>query len=633
MHFSHFLNRLDSLDAPPLLGAVVLQATVLLTVGLVAAYGLESRPAATRFRVLWLSALSAPVLLAFALFSTSLKEGPALTVLFSDSPVTIGALSEKAKIPDSTVPSPVAAVPIQTSGPAGEWALDWTPLLGMIWLSGIGVVVARVGFQRWRLWRGTKAWREERAGHAWRMLGEIAAESGLKRTPRLFVSAGWVMPATWGWRRPAVVLPLESQGWSAGILRHVLIHECGHVVRRDAPVFLLARLALGLLWFHPLAWVARRQLAVLRETACDDWVLTFGRADPQAYGSDLLALVKDHFSRKDRTSAAGISMAMAQSSSVGKRIRRLLQEDVNRNPAGRWVSSGILAGWVVLVAILPQLVSCRTTSISTTSTPPGGASGAGLKYHQKLEFSPKKAPPGVAKISFGIIDIIVPGSGHHFLRPWTTSSMVESQAGKLGSIMIPAHTTVLRTNPQLSFSSLRALSQVKGVDLMSVGTPAEGQELRFGAIADYRFPTVFDGEGNSMEFETKEVGVRMTVTGERILNGTMISADVKLSIIQIVGFDRYRFENGREVTQPRFSAFKTELKSLQIPNGGFTVLENAAHESREQSVTDEKLLFFKVTHKEKIFPYLAIFAQSDPVPPAAVANGPLVPLDPPVRQH
>jgi beta-lactamase regulating signal transducer with metallopeptidase domain len=60
---------------------------------------------------------------------------------------------------------------------------------------------------------------------------------------------------------------------------------------------MLAVPATILLWFHPLAWIARRLLNESREAACDDWVLTRGQAEPAAYSADLLTIVVNIFIR------------------------------------------------------------------------------------------------------------------------------------------------------------------------------------------------------------------------------------------------------------------------------------------------------------------------------------------------
>jgi hypothetical protein len=75
-------------------------------------------------------------------------------------------------------------------------------------------------------------------------------------------------------------------------LEHVLLHELAHLQRRDA-WWSLACLAVQVAyWFHPIAWLACRRLAVLRECACDEAVARLLGADASGYRRTLLELAR-----------------------------------------------------------------------------------------------------------------------------------------------------------------------------------------------------------------------------------------------------------------------------------------------------------------------------------------------------
>jgi len=54
------------------------------------------------------------------------------------------------------------------------------------------------------------------------MIAELAAAAGIRRRLRGLVSRESIVPMTWGWLRPVVLLPAEAGSWSAERLRVVL---------------------------------------------------------------------------------------------------------------------------------------------------------------------------------------------------------------------------------------------------------------------------------------------------------------------------------------------------------------------------------------------------------------------------
>ena len=60
--------------------------------------------------------------------------------------------------------------------------------------------------------------------------------------------------------RPRVLLPSAASEWSAERRRAVLVHELGHVRRRDGLALCLGQLSCALYWFQPLVWIALRRL-------------------------------------------------------------------------------------------------------------------------------------------------------------------------------------------------------------------------------------------------------------------------------------------------------------------------------------------------------------------------------------
>ena len=168
-------------------------------------------------------------------------------------------------------------------------------------------------------------------------------------------SAG-VGPLTWGLLRPVIVLPTASAAWPPGLQAAALAHERAHIARWDWAVHLAVWGVCVAFWFHPLAWHARRMLALEAEHAADDAVLSAG-VRPSDYARLLVTLAR-----------GGVPSAAlgAGASLVGQRVQAVLAHR-SRSPR-RWpvalVALGLgvaglpaLGGWAAWTAA-PETLTC-----------------------------------------------------------------------------------------------------------------------------------------------------------------------------------------------------------------------------------------------------------------------------------
>ena len=124
-------------------------------------------------------------------------------------------------------------------------------------------------------------------------LGRARTLAGLGRATGLIESPRAPTPFTVGAFRPVVVLPRRLAGrLSDAELDAVLVHELAHVKRHDPLLLALASLVRAALFFHPLVWLAARQVANMAEAACDDAVLDAG-GEPVSYAKMLTRLAEE----------------------------------------------------------------------------------------------------------------------------------------------------------------------------------------------------------------------------------------------------------------------------------------------------------------------------------------------------
>jgi beta-lactamase regulating signal transducer with metallopeptidase domain len=252
----------------------------------------------------------------------------------------------------SVQPSALSASPAPPRFPVAFWTLAaWGTVAGAILLPLLGGLVA-VG----RLVRAARPF----ADPEWSdRLHDLSAALGVDRPVRLLCAGPGTMPMAVGLLRPAILLPQEADTWPEEKRRAVLLHELAHVARRDCLTHALARVALALHWFNPLAWVALRQMRVERERACDDRVLTAGER-ASAYADHLLDIARTMHTDA-LTSIAAITMA--KQSQLEGRLLAVLDPKRNRKSLKR---SGVFLGVLFTWFLLLPLAAATLTRASKT---------------------------------------------------------------------------------------------------------------------------------------------------------------------------------------------------------------------------------------------------------------------------
>jgi beta-lactamase regulating signal transducer with metallopeptidase domain len=161
-------------------------------------------------------------------------------------------------------------------------------------------------------------------------------------------------PATARWWRPRVVIPtdLVSQV-DHGQLLDMLRHELVHVRRRDYLWDRIATFACSLMFFHPVLWLAYRELRRQRELACDHAVAGCEPDSRLRYADSLLSLARWRHTKSGPRAAIGFSAA---TSPLGNRIHALISPPTysfkaNRTFSGLIVTVAVLASFAILPAV------------------------------------------------------------------------------------------------------------------------------------------------------------------------------------------------------------------------------------------------------------------------------------------
>ncbi len=235
---------------------------------------------------------------------------------------------------------------------ASSSAMDW-PLL--LWLSGTVVMLLPAITGRLLLIRAMRNARPLRDPTWLNSLHELARQFGMRRTPRLLVMQGSVMPLAFGLFRPAILLPEECLQWTEMRKRVVLVHELTHIRRRDGLWQLFANVLAALWWFQPLAWLARKRLRQESEHACDAEVLATGvRASD--YATQLVDIARAN--RLGLLSRAAI--CMARKDELEPRLVRILAPQAHTGSLVRALVSAALV--IAITATAPAITLQKNDS-------------------------------------------------------------------------------------------------------------------------------------------------------------------------------------------------------------------------------------------------------------------------------
>ena len=169
---------------------------------------------------------------------------------------------------------------------------------------------------------------------------------------KLRISSKVASPVTIG---SGILLPADYTTWDSEKLRIVLAHERSHVRQGDFYLQLLSSLYAALVWFSPLGWWLKHELAELAE-AISDRAGMEEAASRTAYAQILL-----EFAATPRRTPIGV--AMARPGSLSRRIERLLNDHSFR----QCFSGGRRA--LVAVALVPLALFASTTLVHVHAAP------------------------------------------------------------------------------------------------------------------------------------------------------------------------------------------------------------------------------------------------------------------------
>jgi beta-lactamase regulating signal transducer with metallopeptidase domain len=217
-----------------------------------------------------------------------------------------------------------------------------------------------------------------------RMLSGI---NGVQRQTQLLVSSHVAAPMSLGFLNPAILIPkVLFETLSDSELEHVVLHELGHLQRRDDWTNLAEKLIEAMLPVQPAVYWIGRRMAIEREMACDDWVIA-ATGTAETYATSLTKVAELSQWARAGILAAG---ATGNRSQLFIRVHHML--DRTRNAAPR-LAIGPLGAAIAATGILIYAGTRAPQVIVFAQTPATENARHDLKSPNLQQVSPAPMAP------------------------------------------------------------------------------------------------------------------------------------------------------------------------------------------------------------------------------------------------
>lgn len=273
--------------------------------------------------------------------------GPELRMEPQDGPTVVveaGAMAAAPFLPPQTIQPD----PSESNAVLGVIrTISWRQALGTAWLaSALGLLAVSL----WRVMRFSMAVRAARPAppDVQRLAKEIAGRIGVRQIPQIVLVRGNLSPMLWCcFAAPKIILPEALWRRLEPVRQSTLLaHELAHFRRGDHWIRALELIAGALFWWHPVVWIARRQLREAEERCCDAWVVwALARRD---YATALVDAVG--FLSEDRSVLPAFASGVGQVRHLRGRLTMIMRGDTPRR-LPRLALAGVMAGGLALATL------------------------------------------------------------------------------------------------------------------------------------------------------------------------------------------------------------------------------------------------------------------------------------------
>jgi beta-lactamase regulating signal transducer with metallopeptidase domain len=269
---------------------------------------------------------------------------------------TASSPAPPAKAADVTVaPTVTASPPIATPSDLVPTARIWQTWIAKVWLIGVALSLAftLIRFLRFRRWIRQQEAIENHSVES--VVNDLAGQLKLRKKVCVKVIDAEFGPAIMGLFRPTIVLPYSLVvDKTPEQLEPMLAHELIHFRRGDTYWSIVQVIACSLMWFHPLVWLASKNVTRESERCCDEETIANFDCDRANYARMLV----DVLEQKSRLRIAPVVPGVRPANVTSSRLEQIMETDSGkRKRTPRWVFALVL---VLAIVVIPGAAIVRS---------------------------------------------------------------------------------------------------------------------------------------------------------------------------------------------------------------------------------------------------------------------------------